>query len=179
MKGIIKWVKGEDNIETSRNGGKHSKLHYRCDLLPFKALLGMSNVLKEGSEKYGDFNWQRVSRQEHLNHALTHLFQYMVGERSTSHLSHAITRLCFALEVHDEPIYATGKTHFDDFVNHRCLIRKGTETTEYDLYKAYLEFCDYLKTVPLPRVVFIKRLIKVGCPHYENAKKPYFKNIGL
>lgn len=99
MKGIIKWVKGEETIETSRNGGSHSKLLYRCDLLPFSAILAIAGILKKGSEKYSDTNWKKVARDEHINHALTHLFKELTGDKSEEHLAHALTRLCFAFEV--------------------------------------------------------------------------------
>ena len=99
MKGIIKWVKGEENIETNRNGGMHSKLLYRCDLLPFSAILAIARVLKKGCEKYSDYNWKKVTRDEHINHALTHLFKMRTGDHSEEHLAQALTRLCFAFEI--------------------------------------------------------------------------------
>ncbi len=94
---------------TNEEGGKQSEIHYRMDLLPFKALLEVSKVLKEGSDKYDtkgtpdhpDQNWRKIPRREHLNRVLVHVAAYLTGDRQDDHLSHAACRILFAMEVEE------------------------------------------------------------------------------
>lgn len=83
---------------TNEHGGKQSDSQHRCDLLPARAVLAIAKVLNEGSRKYGDNNWRRIPRREHLNHALTHLFALLADDAQDDHLSHAACRLLFAME---------------------------------------------------------------------------------
>lgn len=96
------------HVETVVNeaGGKHSKQAYATRLLPAKALLAISKVLKEGADKYEeapldnslDANWRKLPRRDHIEHALTHLLAYQAGDTSDDHLEHAACRLLFSLE---------------------------------------------------------------------------------
>lgn len=84
---------------TNEAGGKQSKVPYRCDLLPPRATLAVSRVLEEGSRKYGDDNWRLIAVRDHINHALSHLFAHLAGDRSDDHLEHAACRLLMATEL--------------------------------------------------------------------------------
>lgn len=84
------------------NGAKESKTYYRADLLPPLATLKVCQILHEGAEKYGDKNWMGIPLESHLNHALIHLFAYLQGDVSDEHLSHAVTRLLFALDIDED-----------------------------------------------------------------------------
>lgn len=74
-----------------------SKLTGAYHLLDPYAMKVLAEVLKEGEEKYGHFNWHDIPIIEHLNHALFHLFAYLRGDGGEDHLSHAATRLLLAL----------------------------------------------------------------------------------
>lgn len=79
--------------------------HYRADLLPMRALLQISHLLKEGSKRHQDENpeqprWHKTEVREHLNRALCHIMAHMIGDVSENHLLHAATRMLFALECH-------------------------------------------------------------------------------
>lgn len=67
---------------------------------PFKVvisrLLTISRVLKEGAEKYEANNWRLVPQEDHISHALTHYFAYLIGDESDDHLSHFYCRLMMA-----------------------------------------------------------------------------------
>jgi hypothetical protein len=88
-----------DPVEVNANGGKQSRLETRSDLMPPAAFLAVAGVLKGGAEKYGDRNWRLITVREHLNHALTHAYQFLAGDAAEPHLSHAACRLMMALEV--------------------------------------------------------------------------------
>lgn len=79
-------------------GGKQSVSQYRTDLLPPRALLSIAKVLKHGADKYGDDNWRKIRRKDHINHALTHLFALLAGDAQDDHLEHAACRVLMALE---------------------------------------------------------------------------------
>lgn len=85
----------EVNPET---GAKQSKSFYRCDLLPPHAILRVAEVLHHGAEKYGAWNWLPIPFDEHLNHALIHLFAFQAGDTSEDHLGHAACRLLMCIE---------------------------------------------------------------------------------
>lgn len=95
---VIAGVGPDAPTVTNDAGGKQSAVPYRCDLLPPRALLDVAAVLKGGADRYGDDNWRAIGRRDHLNHALTHVYAYLAGDRSDDHLSHAACRLLFAME---------------------------------------------------------------------------------
>ena len=70
------------------------------------AVFAAAAVAKYGAEKYGetllDRNYKKISTEEHVNHAVQHLFAYLAGDESDDHLSHAILRAMFAYEVDHE-----------------------------------------------------------------------------
>ena len=82
----------------SKNGAKQSGSPYRCDLLPALASLHIASILKYGAEKYGDNNWRGLTVADHINHAITHILAFQVGDKSDDHLGHAACRMLMALE---------------------------------------------------------------------------------
>ena len=86
----------DNDKHTNERGGQQTKLPVRMDLIPSGALLEVAQVLSEGAEKYGENNWMNIDTNDHLNHALTHIFRFLGGDDSEPHLSHAICRLLFA-----------------------------------------------------------------------------------
>lgn len=90
-----------EEVSVNEDGGKESKTVCRFDLLPPMALFVVSNVLKEGADKYGeDENWRQIPISSHLNHALNHIFGWLAGDETEDHLSHALCRLLFACELY-------------------------------------------------------------------------------
>jgi hypothetical protein len=62
----------------------------RYDLMSPIGLRRYAEAMAEGSEKYGDFNWEKgMPVHDLLNHALRHIFLYLEGDRSEDHLGHA------------------------------------------------------------------------------------------
>lgn len=80
-------------------GGKQSRVDARFDLVPPRALQAAALTLGHGAVKYGCLNWQQISVQEHLNHALNHINLYQLNDSSEEHLSHALVRLMMAFEI--------------------------------------------------------------------------------
>jgi hypothetical protein len=72
----------------------------RADLLPPSALLRVTEILKKGVEVYGVDNWKKINPRLHVGRALVHMLKWMEGKDcSEDHLSHAATRLLFALDL--------------------------------------------------------------------------------
>lgn len=89
----------DDTIETTAQGGKHSKIKTALTLIPPKALLRVGAVLKPAAEKYGIDNWRNIEQRSHLDHALEHIYAYLAGEETgEDDLVNATCRLLFALE---------------------------------------------------------------------------------
>ena len=78
-------------------GGKQSKSYYRFDLMDTQALFALGRVLHEGAEKYGIDNWRKITPEDHINHALIHIYAWLGGDTQDEHLSHAFARIMMAL----------------------------------------------------------------------------------
>ena len=96
------------NIVVNDDGAAQSHTPCRFDLIPPVALFKVAEVLGEALEKYGqgEFNgqpisgnWNNIPVEDHLNHAIQHIYGQLSGDRTEEHLSHAICRLMFALEL--------------------------------------------------------------------------------
>lgn len=78
------------------------------------ALKRLAITMAEGAEKYGKHNWTKgIPNSNSLNHALDHLNQYLLGDRSEDHLGHAMANIQFII-------------HF----NHNCECAEGFELLE-------------------------------------------------
>lgn len=99
------------STEVNDKGGRQSALPGRYDLVPTSALHEISKTLREGAEKYGVDNWRLIPVEDHVNHALQHLYGYLELKRIngiedlfshdelTEELAHAACRALFALAV--------------------------------------------------------------------------------
>lgn len=96
-KEVIRGVSTSAPIITNEKGAKQSDSPYRLDLVDPKALLAIGAVLKEGAAKYGEENWRGIDLNDHINHALVHIYAYLAGDTSDDHIEHAATRMIFAL----------------------------------------------------------------------------------
>jgi hypothetical protein len=63
--------------QTNEQGGKQSAIPVRCDLLPARAVLELADTLAPAAIKYGEDNWRRIPRKDHVNHALAHIFAHV------------------------------------------------------------------------------------------------------
>ena len=95
-----------DVVTTNDKGASQSDTPCRMDLIPPSSLLEISTVLAQGATKYGEWNWLGIPTEEHLNHALTHIYGWLAGDRTEHHLANAACRILFAL--HTNMTYDTG-----------------------------------------------------------------------
>src|SRR5690606_6301533 len=88
----------DPNVEINQYGGKQTRLDGDFTQLSPQFLLALAKLVKQGGDKYGEFNWCRITTREHLNHALTHIFKELSGDPSSAddHLLNAACRLMFA-----------------------------------------------------------------------------------
>lgn len=96
---VIHGVGTDAPVAVSDNGAKQSALPYRFDLVDPTVLFSLANILAEGSAKYGEWNWRGIGVGDNLNHALTHIYAYLAGDKQDDHLGHAFCRLMFAKSV--------------------------------------------------------------------------------
>lgn len=88
----------DPEIETNQYGGMQSRLDGDFIQLSPQFLLALAKLVKQGGDKYSKFNWFQITTGEHLNHALTHIFEELSGDPSSEedHLLNAACRLMFA-----------------------------------------------------------------------------------
>lgn len=84
-------------IEVNEKGGKGSKMPYAFAWLDALAMFALAKVVMYGGQKYGFNNWRKVDTLTHLNHALTHIYAWLAGDRQDDHLEHAFCRLMMAV----------------------------------------------------------------------------------
>ena len=113
---VILGVQPDVPTEVNENGGRQSATPYAFHFLPPHALFAAAEVAKYGAEKYGEpllnRNYKKIPPEEHVNHAIQHLFAYLAGDESDDHLSHAILRAMFAYEVDHERDRIDGEACF-------------------------------------------------------------------
>jgi hypothetical protein len=81
-------------------GAKQSDTPCRFDLLPPEAMFAIAEVLKQGADKYGEENWRGLTVRDNINHAIQHLYGWLMGDTAEDHLAHAACRVLFALSLH-------------------------------------------------------------------------------
>lgn len=68
------------------------------DSLSNEPLTAIARVMEEGLKKYPKNNWLLISYEDHINHALCHLYMHIKGDEQDEHLEHALTRIAMAYE---------------------------------------------------------------------------------
>lgn len=60
------------------------------------ALIQIAKVLEYGASRYSPNNWRLIPEEDHLNHALIHLYALEEGDTQDDHLGHFLTRTMMA-----------------------------------------------------------------------------------
>lgn len=91
--------KEQDEIIENEHGARQSKTEYLwTDFCP-RALLRVAKLSHAGCVKYGPDNWKKISKYDHIGHAITHMFKYLAGCKDEDHLAHAAWRVLAAMGV--------------------------------------------------------------------------------
>lgn len=62
----------------------------RYDLISPIGLRALAKTYAEGAKKFGPFNWENgMPATDMINHALTHIYKFLEGNRDEDHLGHA------------------------------------------------------------------------------------------
>jgi hypothetical protein len=91
-------INEQDNV-----GIKYDTDKVRWELMPFKQMEQVTEVLTIGAKKYKDDNWKFVKpRSRYIGAAIRHLFAWINGEKKDketgkSHLAHAMCCLLFLM----------------------------------------------------------------------------------
>jgi len=100
--GVIEGIGPDVPVEENERGGKQSKSPYRFDLMDGYAMFRLAKVLADGEKRYPTpDNWRHIDEEDHVNHALQHLFGWLSGDTQDDHLGHAFCRLMFAIGVQE------------------------------------------------------------------------------
>jgi hypothetical protein len=84
---------------TNAQGGSQSFLLANFASIPPEVLKLLAQCLGFGAMKYGDRNWEKVPMSDNLSHAMNHINEWNLGDRSEPHLVNAMARLTFALSL--------------------------------------------------------------------------------
>jgi hypothetical protein len=102
--GLFDRPKVAGGIATYGKGAKRTAKDVRFELLSPVGLRRMAQASHEGAEKYGPYNVERgLPISVFLNHALSHVYAYLEGDRSEDHLGHAAWNLLFSC--HSEEVW--------------------------------------------------------------------------
>jgi hypothetical protein len=102
--GLFDRPKVESGIATYGRGAKRTAKDVRFELLSPVGLRRVAQASHEGAEKYGAFNVEKgLPISVFLNHALSHIYAYLEGDRSEDHLGHSAWNLLFAC--HSEEVW--------------------------------------------------------------------------
>jgi hypothetical protein len=96
----------QDNIKTFDTGAVRSNDcdDVRYDLISPIGLEEVARTCHEGACKYSPMNWERgLDISSLLNHAIRHIYLYLSGDRSESHLGHAAWNVMAA--IHSEKLW--------------------------------------------------------------------------
>lgn len=99
---MIKGVGPDAPVTSNENGGKQSATPYAFHLIDPLAMFKLAEVFAYGATRYKRDNWRYLEVEEHLNHALQHIFAYMAGDTQDEHLEHAMWRLHAAVAVKEQ-----------------------------------------------------------------------------
>jgi len=88
-------------VETFEGGGKREPIATRHDLIPPVALMQIAEAMAQGAAKYGEQNWRGLPVSNCINHALRHINQFLIGDRTENHLSHAAANLLMAIDIQE------------------------------------------------------------------------------
>lgn len=82
-----------------------SEINVRYDLIPPEVLEKVAQTLHYGAVKYGEKNWENISINDHINHALAHINSFRIDSTHNDEddLIHAICRLMFARYLDEYP----------------------------------------------------------------------------
>jgi Domain of unknown function (DUF5664) len=89
-------------LQRYESGAVRSHLPERYDLVPALGIRAVAQTMAEGAVKYGEQNWQKgMPIGDTLNHVLAHVYKYLSGDRTESHLSHAAAGLLMAIHLEE------------------------------------------------------------------------------
>ena len=101
-KGELSALSPDAPVTENALGGKQSETPYAFHMLPPEAMFAAAQTAGYGAKKYGetfsDRNYVKIQTEDHLNHALQHVYAYLAGDKQDDHLPHAIVRLMFAYD---------------------------------------------------------------------------------
>jgi len=89
-------------LKTNELGGVQSDIKRDYTLVPATALATVARVMHNGVAKYGRYNWKNIPCDDHLNHAINHVYLHLAGNTQEDHLGHACARIMMALEQHSD-----------------------------------------------------------------------------
>lgn len=69
-------------------------------------LESISSVLQYGASRYKPNNWRLIPQEEHINHALIHIYAFILGDTQDDHIDHALCRLMMAMATEKSPDFS-------------------------------------------------------------------------
>lgn len=90
-------------VIANARGAKQSDSAYKFTDFDACHVLRVAAVSGRGHKKYGPQNYLGIPTDEHIDHALAHIYAFQAGDEQEDHLAHAICRLYFAMATDELP----------------------------------------------------------------------------
>lgn len=90
-----RYLSDDAPIVENEHGGKGAYTPYRFDLIPPEVVFAIAERLGFGARKYEDWNWLKVTPDEHLSHLLQHIYALQLGDTSDDHAAAMLARAVF------------------------------------------------------------------------------------
>ena len=95
VKNVRELLGWESPMDTNHRGAPHGKVGAAFHLLPPEALRRAAKIMQQNLESHGRDTWRSLDRDDHINHLLAHIFDWMEGKNDEDHLAHALCRAMF------------------------------------------------------------------------------------
>jgi hypothetical protein len=135
---------GGKPIATNAMGGKQSALERRFDLISPIAMQRLAHVLWYGAQRYGDDNWRGITADDHLNHAIDHVYEFLAGDNLEDHLGHAFCRIMMALDIAETGVVVQGEDEGESLYSHKEIevAVAGALGTKHPAFQTIMELLD-------------------------------------
>jgi len=93
----------KDKIIINEFGAEQTEINFSFDLIPKEILEMLANIFKYGADKYKPHGWINITINDHINHAIEHIYNFLDDEKNSDNISnkepelaHAFCRIGFA-----------------------------------------------------------------------------------
>jgi hypothetical protein len=168
-------VASEGQTVTNEQGGKQAFTEADFSQIPPFALRLLAQCCGFGSRKYGPGNWKKIPIESQIAHAMNHLNEFRLGDRSEPHLVNAAVRVMFALELAVEQAAQEPRYLHPDMTPLVMSLTTATISTDFrndDCIAMEDDGANSIQSVPVGVASFDREGFYKGAPDADTSTKP-------